>query len=166
MSWRELGQSIGLGPTATADRVRRLESIWASSGAIRPRSTCRRSAWGFGRSPRYGSQRRQHRGVRGRARQHPRGADRDARHRRDGLRAAAGLPGRADARPTPHPLAHRGRGGGELVTHHAARGRAGRVTDPASRDGRRLCRLVPPRPSTSPSGDGVQLGLGLLPLGP
>ena len=27
ISWRELGERVGLGPTATADRVRRLESI-------------------------------------------------------------------------------------------------------------------------------------------
>ncbi|MFI5043424.1 MAG: Lrp/AsnC family transcriptional regulator [Acidimicrobiales bacterium] len=32
MSWRELGQTIGLGPTSTADRVRRLESIGVIRG--------------------------------------------------------------------------------------------------------------------------------------
>jgi Lrp/AsnC family leucine-responsive transcriptional regulator len=32
MSWRELGQRIGLGPTATADRVRRLEQIGVLKG--------------------------------------------------------------------------------------------------------------------------------------
>ena len=32
MSWRELGQTIGLGPTSTADRVRRLETIGVIRG--------------------------------------------------------------------------------------------------------------------------------------
>lgn len=32
LSWRELGQRIGLGPTATADRVRRLEQIGVLRG--------------------------------------------------------------------------------------------------------------------------------------
>jgi Lrp/AsnC family transcriptional regulator, leucine-responsive regulatory protein len=32
ISWRELGQRIGLGPTATADRVRRLEQIGVLKG--------------------------------------------------------------------------------------------------------------------------------------
>ncbi len=32
LSWRELGQRIGLGPTATADRVRRLEQLGVIRG--------------------------------------------------------------------------------------------------------------------------------------
>lgn len=32
LSWRELGERIGLGPTATADRVRRLEQIGVLRG--------------------------------------------------------------------------------------------------------------------------------------
>ena len=32
MSWRELGQAIGLGPTSTADRVRRLEALGVIRG--------------------------------------------------------------------------------------------------------------------------------------
>lgn len=32
LSWRELGQRIGLGPTATADRVRRLEQLGVLRG--------------------------------------------------------------------------------------------------------------------------------------
>ena len=32
MSWRELGERVGLGSTATADRVRRLESIGVIRG--------------------------------------------------------------------------------------------------------------------------------------
>lgn len=32
VSWRELGERIGLGPTATADRVRRLESLGVIRG--------------------------------------------------------------------------------------------------------------------------------------
>lgn len=32
LSWRELGERVGLGPTATADRVRRLESLGAIRG--------------------------------------------------------------------------------------------------------------------------------------
>ena len=32
MSWRELGHTVGLGPTSTADRVRRLESIGVIRG--------------------------------------------------------------------------------------------------------------------------------------
>ena len=32
LTWRELGERIGLGPTATADRVRRLEQIGVLRG--------------------------------------------------------------------------------------------------------------------------------------
>lgn len=32
MSWRELGERVGLGPTATADRVRRLEQLGVIRG--------------------------------------------------------------------------------------------------------------------------------------
>jgi Lrp/AsnC family leucine-responsive transcriptional regulator len=32
LSWRELGQRVGLGPTATADRVRRLEQLGVLRG--------------------------------------------------------------------------------------------------------------------------------------
>ena len=32
LSWRELGERVGLGPTATADRVRRLEQLGVLRG--------------------------------------------------------------------------------------------------------------------------------------
>ena len=50
VSWRELGERVGLGPTATADRVRRLEQLGVV-GATTRTWTCRHSAWGSGRSP-------------------------------------------------------------------------------------------------------------------
>ena len=129
VSWRELGERVGLGPTATADRVRRLEQLGVVRGY---HADVDLSALGMGLRAitelRLTSD-TPYEQFEATLRSHTRGPARVPRHREPGLRADAGLSGRGDPRSPPVDLADRGRRVGELHADPAARRRPLQLND-------------------------------------